>query len=77
MVKIEYLNFDSIKICNIYKVGFSTSQRRAHITYKIDSAANGNLMQFKTFKTLFPMSTIEVLHATNNDVIVLKNIYSD
>ena len=42
-----------MRIVLFTKLESSISQRRVHITYKIDSGADGNLMPFKIFKTLF------------------------
>ena len=64
LLEIKYLNFDCIKSLTFTKLESSISQMRACITQKIDSGAHGNLMPFKIFKTLFPKSTIQALHAT-------------
>ena len=53
LVKLKYLNFENIKSVIITKFESSTSQRRACMTYKSDSQADGNLMPLKTFKHCF------------------------
>ena len=40
--------------------------------YKIDLGANGNIMPFKIFQSVFPRSMIETFHATNDNTVVLK-----
>ena len=45
------------------------SQRGTHIVYKINTEANGNMMPFKLFKNLIPMSTIEQLQATKETML--------
>ena len=51
---VKYLNYDSIKSIIFTKLESSTSQERVHITYKMDSRSDCNLMPFKIFKTVFP-----------------------
>ena len=75
-VKIKYLNFSNIKSVISTKLESNNGQKRACITYKIDSGADGNLMPFKNFKSLFPKSTIQALHDTRNNSVVLKCIIS-
>ena len=54
LLEIKYLNCDNVKSVIFTILESSTSQRRAHITHKIDSGADGNLMPFTIFKMLFP-----------------------
>ena len=58
------------------KLESSTSQRQTKITYKINSGMDGNLMPFKIFKCLSPKATIELLHASKNNSVVLKTCNS-
>ena len=53
MVKIKYLRSDGIKSGIFTKLTSRTTQRRPHVTYKIDSGVEGNLMPFTIFKTFF------------------------
>ena len=46
------------------KLESNTSQNRVHITYKIDTGSDGNLMLFKVFKMLFPKSKLAALYIT-------------
>ena len=64
VVRVKYIKPDSVKTGMFTKLEASISQRRNQTTLKNDSGANGNLMVFKLFKSLFPKSTIEALHAT-------------
>ena len=57
MVRLKYVNLDSIKSVLFTKLESSTRQRQTKITYKINSRADGNLMPFKIFKCLFPKAT--------------------
>ena len=52
------------------KLESSTSQRKAHITYKIDSGAD--VIPFKNYKMLFQDSTIEALCAIKNLIRVKR-----
>ena len=44
--------------------------KKGCVKYRINSGSDGNLMPLKIFKTLFPKSTIEPLHATKNSVVL-------
>ena len=53
VARIKYINLDSIKWLLFTQLESSTSQRQTNITYKIYSRADGNLMPFKIFKSIF------------------------
>ena len=44
-----------------------------HIRHKIDLGADGKLMPFKVFKSLFPISTTVALHVTKDNVVLSKH----
>ena len=71
-VKIKYLNYDNIKYVILTKLESCTSQRKVHITCKVDSGDDGNLMPLKSFKILLPKSTIQALHAIKKTSIMFK-----
>ena len=71
LVWIKYIKRDSIK-SNFTKLESKTIQRRACITYKIDSGTHGNLIPFKIFKSLFQRSRMEALYVTKDNTVVLK-----
>ena len=51
----------------------SLSEKRTQITYKIAiGSSNGNLMPFRVFRILFPISTMEELNTTINKSIVFR-----
>ena len=72
IVRVNYLNLDSIKSVLFTKLESSTSQRQNKMTYKIDFWADGNLMPFRIFKSLFLKVTIQLLSATKNNSAILK-----
>ena len=54
------------------KLGFSLSQKRTKIVYKIDTGSDGNLMLSIIFRILFPRSMMVELNATINISVLLK-----
>ena len=64
VVRVKYIKLDSIKCIKYTKFDSSTSPRQTHVVYKVDKAADGNLMSLKLFKALFPKSSLEELHTT-------------
>ena len=74
VVRVKYINLDSIKPVLFTKLESSTSQRLTKMTHKIDSRKDSNLMPFKKFKGLFPKTTIELLCATENNSVIFKNV---
>ena len=72
MVRVKYINLYSTKSVLFTKVESSTIQRQTKITYQIESGVDGNAMSFKIFKFLFPKVTVESLHKTKNNLVILK-----
>ena len=53
-VRVKYINPASIKMIIFTKLESSTTQRQTCIVYKVDTRANGNLIQLNIFQTIFP-----------------------
>ena len=50
VVRVKYINLDSVKSVIFYKLESSISQKQTCIAYRINTGANGNLLLFKVFK---------------------------
>ena len=64
VVRVKYINLNSVEFMTFTKLGMSTGQRQTHVVYKVGTRANCNLMPLNMFKTLFLKSTFEELHTT-------------
>ena len=53
VVRVEYINLDSIKSTTFTKLESGTGQRQRHLVYKADTGADGNFIPFKIFKIYF------------------------
>ena len=72
LVNIRYLYFDDTKSVIYNKLESSTSQKRACITYKIDTGRDCNLMPVRVYKMFFPKSKTAKLYATKHNSVMLK-----
>ena len=55
------------------KLASSTSYKRVHITYKIDTRTKSNLKPFKIFRMLFPKSMKAALPVKNSVILQTYN----
>ena len=68
LVNKGYINFDNVEVEIFTHLESNTSQKRAHITYKIDTGSDGDEIPFKVFKRLFPNSTMAALQKTSHSL---------
>ena len=74
VVRVKYIDLDSIKSIIFTDLEFSTDQRQTHVVYNADTVPNGKLMPLNISRC--PKSTLEELCATKHNSVVLK-IYNN
>ena len=70
MVRVKYINLNSVKSVLFTKLESNMSQRQIKLAYNVDSVMNGNHMPFQKFKSVFPKVTTESLCITENNSVI-------